>query len=102
LSDTAINIDPSADDLAKIAYDCKKQLECWSRASNCNGFCFQFWLVYQSKSIKSKRSCSFARASPDLIIDGEVQADFALNPEMLKEKFFSKLAGKKVNTLIFS
>jgi malate dehydrogenase (oxaloacetate-decarboxylating)(NADP+) len=36
---------------------------------------------------------------PDLIIDGEVQADFALNPEMLKEKFFSKLAGKKVNTI---
>jgi phosphotransacetylase len=37
-----------------------------------------------------------------MVIDGEVQADFALNPEMLKEKFpFSKLAGKKVNTLIF-
>ena len=37
-----------------------------------------------------------------MIIDGELQADFALNPEMLKEKFpFSKLAGKKVNTLIF-
>jgi malate dehydrogenase (oxaloacetate-decarboxylating)(NADP+) len=31
-----------------------------------------------------------------MVIDGEVQADFALNPEMLKEKFpFSKLAGKK-------
>jgi malate dehydrogenase (oxaloacetate-decarboxylating)(NADP+) len=28
LSDTAINIDPSADDLAKIDHDCKKQLEC--------------------------------------------------------------------------
>ena len=39
---------------------------------------------------------------PDLIVDGEVQADFALNPDMLKDKFpFSKLAGKKVNTLIF-
>jgi malate dehydrogenase (oxaloacetate-decarboxylating)(NADP+) len=39
---------------------------------------------------------------PEMVIDGEVQADFALNPEMLKEKFpFSKLAGKKVNTLIF-
>jgi malate dehydrogenase (oxaloacetate-decarboxylating)(NADP+) len=34
------------------------------------------------------------------VIDGEVQADFALNPEMLK-KTFSKLAEKKVNTLIF-
>jgi malate dehydrogenase (oxaloacetate-decarboxylating)(NADP+) len=39
---------------------------------------------------------------PDLIVDGEIQTDFALNPEMLKNKFpFSKLAGKKVNTLIF-
>jgi malate dehydrogenase (oxaloacetate-decarboxylating)(NADP+) len=39
---------------------------------------------------------------PDLIVDGEVQTDFALNPEMLQKKFpFSKLAGKKVNTLIF-
>ena len=39
---------------------------------------------------------------PDLIIDGELQTDFALNPEMLIKKFpFSKLAGKKVNTLIF-
>jgi malate dehydrogenase (oxaloacetate-decarboxylating)(NADP+) len=35
------------------------------------------------------------------VIDGEVQADFALNPEMLKEISFSKLAEKKVNTLIF-
>mgnify|MGYP000002535257 CR=1 FL=1 len=39
---------------------------------------------------------------PDLIVDGEIQSDFALNAEMLKAKFpFSKLAGKKVNTLIF-
>ncbi len=36
------------------------------------------------------------------MVDGELQADFALNPEMLKDKFpFSKLAGKKVNTLVF-
>jgi len=34
---------------------------------------------------------------PDLIVDGEIQADFVLNAEMLKEKFpFSKLAGKKL------
>ena len=35
-------------------------------------------------------------------VDGELQVDFALNPVLLKEKFpFSKLAGKKVNALIF-
>ena len=39
---------------------------------------------------------------PELIVDGEIQTDFAFNPEMLKSKFpFSKLANKKVNTLIF-
>ena len=39
---------------------------------------------------------------PDLIVDGELQTDFALNKELLQEIFpFSKLAGKKVNTLIF-
>jgi len=37
-----------------------------------------------------------------MIVDGELQADFALSQEMLQKKFpFSKLAGKKVNALIF-
>jgi len=39
---------------------------------------------------------------PDLVVDGEVQANFALNKELFAERYpFSKLAGKKVNTLIF-
>jgi malate dehydrogenase (oxaloacetate-decarboxylating)(NADP+) len=39
---------------------------------------------------------------PDLIVDGEMQANFALNKEIRMKKFpFSKLAGHDVNTLIF-
>jgi malate dehydrogenase (oxaloacetate-decarboxylating)(NADP+) len=39
---------------------------------------------------------------PDLIVDGEMQANFALNREIRMKKFpFSKLAGHDVNTLIF-
>jgi malate dehydrogenase (oxaloacetate-decarboxylating)(NADP+) len=39
---------------------------------------------------------------PGLIVDGEVQANFAINGEALKEQFpFSDLVDKKVNTLIF-
>ena len=35
-------------------------------------------------------------------VDGELQTDFALNSELLKANFpFSRLANKKVNTLIF-
>lgn len=39
---------------------------------------------------------------PDLAIDGEMQANYAIDTEMRDRTFpFSKLAGKKVNTLIF-
>ena len=42
------------------------------------------------------------RDYPELIVDGEIQANFALNREMRMRKFpFSKLQDKKVNTLIF-
>jgi malate dehydrogenase (oxaloacetate-decarboxylating)(NADP+) len=39
---------------------------------------------------------------PELIVDGEIQANFALNRDMRMRKFpFSKLQDRKVNTLIF-
>ncbi len=39
---------------------------------------------------------------PELIVDGEMQANFALNKDIRMKKFpFSKLAGHDVNTLIF-
>ncbi len=42
------------------------------------------------------------RDYPGMIVDGDVQANIALNNELLKEVFpFSELVDKKVNTLIF-
>jgi malate dehydrogenase (oxaloacetate-decarboxylating)(NADP+) len=42
------------------------------------------------------------KKNPNLVVDGEIQTDFALNRELLESKFpFSKLAGRKVNTLVF-
>ena len=39
---------------------------------------------------------------PDLIVDGEMQMNYALNTELRMQKFpFSKLGNKKVNTIIF-
>jgi len=39
---------------------------------------------------------------PEIIVDGEVQANFALNRSMMRENFpFSELSKKKTNTLIF-
>lgn len=42
------------------------------------------------------------RDYPGMIVDGEMQANFALNNELIKEQFpFSDIIDKKVNTLIF-
>jgi malate dehydrogenase (oxaloacetate-decarboxylating)(NADP+) len=55
------------------------------------------------RTTKVKEAVASLHASyPDLLVDGELQMDFALNAEMLKATFpFSKLVDKKVNTLIF-
>jgi len=42
------------------------------------------------------------REYPDMIVDGEMQMNFALNPELRMKKYpFTKLGNKKVNTIIF-
>ena len=44
----------------------------------------------------------FHENHPNLLIDGEIQANFALNKEKMKEQFpHSKLSNQNVNTLIF-
>jgi malate dehydrogenase (oxaloacetate-decarboxylating)(NADP+) len=45
---------------------------------------------------------TFHQQFPEICVDGEMQVTFALNQQLRDEKFpFSKLKGKKVNTLIF-
>ena len=104
LSDTAININPSADDLAKIAIMTANTARMFgvepviAMVSYSN-----FGSSTNEGASKVREAVAFLHKNhPDMVIDGELQADFALNADLLKEKFpFSKLAGKKVNTLIF-
>jgi len=104
LSDTAINPDPSAEDLAKIALMTAKTVRMFGMEPVLAMVSFSnFGSSTHPNAVKVRDAVAILHKNyPDLIVDGEIQADFALNPEMLKDKFeFSKLAGKKVNTLIF-
>ncbi|UFH36635.1 NADP-dependent malic enzyme [Flavobacterium acetivorans] len=104
LSDTAININPSADDLAKIAIMTAKTARMFGVEPVIAMVSFSnFGSSTDDNARKVREAVAYLHENhPEMVIDGEVQADFALNPEMLKEKFpFSRLAGKKVNTLIF-
>lgn len=104
LSDTAINPNPSADDLAKIALMTAKTVRMFGMEPVIGMVSFSnFGSSSDPSASKVREAVAYLHNYyPDLIVDGEIQADFALNPEMLQAKFpFSKLAGKKVNTLIF-
>jgi malate dehydrogenase (oxaloacetate-decarboxylating)(NADP+) len=104
LSDTAINPNPSADDLAKIALMTAKTVRMFGMEPVIAMVSFSNFGSSTDKSAEKVREAVayLHKYYPDLIVDGELQADFAINAEMLKDKFpFSKLAGKKVNTLIF-
>lgn len=104
LSDTAININPSSDDLAKIAIMTANAARLFGIEPVIAMISYSnFGSSTNEGASKVREAVSYLhKYYPNMIIDGEIQADFALNPEMLKAKFpFSKLAGKKVNTLIF-
>lgn len=104
LSDTSININPSADDLAKIANMTASAVKMFglhpvmAMVSYSN-----FGSSNHENASKVRKAVAYLHENhPELVVDGELQTDFALNSEVLKERFpFSKLAGKKVNTLVF-
>ncbi len=104
LSDTAINPNPTSDDLAKIALMTAKTARMFGMEPVIAMVSFSnFGSSLDPSAGKVREAVAYLhKYYPDLVVDGEIQADFALNPDMLKAKFpFSKLAGKKVNTLIF-
>jgi malate dehydrogenase (oxaloacetate-decarboxylating)(NADP+) len=104
LSDTAINPNPTADDLAKIALMTAKTVRLFGIEPVIAMVSFSNFGSSKNQSAeKVRQAVSYLHEYyPDLIVDGEIQTDFALNPDMLKSKFpFSKLAGHKVNTLVF-
>lgn len=104
LSDTSINIDPNSKELIKIAQMTAQVVKMFglkpvmAMTSYSN-----FGSSASPMASKVREAVEYLhRHVPELIVDGELQIDFALNNEMLKERFpFSKLVGQKVNTLIF-
>jgi malate dehydrogenase (oxaloacetate-decarboxylating)(NADP+) len=104
LADTTINENPTAKELAKIIQMTGKFVNMFGMKPNIAMLSYSnFGSSNSATSKKIRETVSYMhRYFPDTVIDGEIQADFALNPEMLAKEFpFSKLNGKKVNVLIF-
>jgi malate dehydrogenase (oxaloacetate-decarboxylating)(NADP+) len=104
ISDTSINIEPSSKELAKIAQMTARTVEMFGIKPVVAMISYSnFGSSKHSTASKVQDAVSYLhRYYPNLIVDGGLQMNFALNRKMRKDKFpFSKLNEQKVNTLIF-
>jgi malate dehydrogenase (oxaloacetate-decarboxylating)(NADP+) len=104
LSDTSININPTSKDLYKIAQMTATTVKMFGLEPVMAMVSYSnFGSSKHENATKVREAVSYLHQNmPDLVVDGELQTDFALNNQMLQDIFpFSKLAGKKVNTLVF-
>ena len=103
-ADTTINLDPTVEDLVQMVLNVadtvkrtnivpKVALLSYSNFGSSNG---------PDAHKMAKASSILRKEHPDLIVDGEMQANFALEPELLQESFpFSDLVGHRANVFIF-
>lgn len=103
-ADTTVNLNPTAEEIASIAALTAQAVRnlrivpriallSYSNFGSAGGVDAEKMAV-ATRILKERH--------PDLIVDGEIQANFALNDELLSDSFpFSTLHNKRVNTLIF-
>ena len=102
-ADTTVNIDPSAEDLAEIALlsaDAVRRFDLEPRVAMISFS--SFGSNSHASALKVKRAVELVRAArPDLAVDGEMQADYAVVPEMLEEQYpWAKV--RRPNVLVFA
>ena len=103
-ADTTINLDPTVEEIIQMVLNVadtvrrtniepKVALLSYSNFGSSNG---------PDARKMAKASKILREEHPDLIVDGEIQANFALNPNLLEESFpFSDLVGHRANVFIF-
>jgi len=103
-ADTTININPTAEELVDITLltaSAVKKFGITPRVALLSYSNFGSSDGEESKKVR-KAVAILHEKYPDLVVDGEMQANFALNTELIGEQFpFSELGKTSANTLIF-
>lgn len=104
-ADTTMNVDPSVQDLVDITVLTAQSVKQFNIVPRIALLSYSNFGSSDEGEIpgKVRKAVEILHKNyPGMIVDGEMQANFALNNELLKEQFpFSDLVDKKVNTLIF-
>jgi malate dehydrogenase (oxaloacetate-decarboxylating)(NADP+) len=103
LADATVNIEPTAEDLAEIAIEAAEKALRFNQVPRVAMLSFSnFGSTRHPLADKVRRAVNLVRQrAPGLMIDGEMQADTAVVPQILEETYpFSTLKGG-ANVLIF-
>tara|TARA_B100001287_G_scaffold236616_1_gene209258 strand:+ start:7659 stop:9923 length:2265 start_codon:yes stop_codon:yes gene_type:complete len=104
LADTTINLNPTAEELAEITVNVAKTIRKFQVSPRIALLSYSnFGSSPGSDAEKMAEAVKILHENhPNIIVDGEVQANFALDSDLMNEKFsFSQIANRDVNTLIF-
>jgi len=102
-ADTTVHIDPTAEQLAEITLECAREVRRFGIEPKAALLSFSnFGSVDHPFTRKVREAAALVKErDPLLIVDGEMQADTAVTPQILNETYpFSKLK-EKANLLIF-
>jgi len=103
-ADTTVNFDPTEDELVDIVLLAAQEVSNYNVTPKIAMLAYSnFGSVNDTLSKKVSNAVKKIKSRmPHLIIDGEMQANLALNNSLLKKEYpFSELVDKEVNTLIF-
>lgn len=102
-ADTTVNVNPNPEELAQIAISAADSVKEFDMEPKVAMLSFSnFGSAKYPESVKVKQAVEIVKKlRPDLIVEGEMQADTAVVPGILENDFpFSNLKGR-ANTLIF-
>lgn len=103
-ADTTVNLQVGPRDLVDTALLVAQQVEHFNIEPVIALVSYSnFGAIKGTSAIRSREAVEILhKEHPELIVDGEIQMNYALNTELRMQKFpFSKLGDKKVNTIIF-
>jgi malate dehydrogenase (oxaloacetate-decarboxylating)(NADP+) len=102
-ADTTVNIDPTAEQLAQIAYSASRIARTMGVEPRIAMLSFSnFGSVRHPEAEKMARAVQLLRQrDPSLVVDGEMQADTAFDPEIIGRDYPFSTLKEQANVLIF-
>ncbi|MCF6344295.1 MAG: NADP-dependent malic enzyme [Devosiaceae bacterium] len=103
LADTHVTVNPSADEIVEIALEARDHLRRFNIEARASLLSFSNFGSRDSESSQKMRSAykKLKEIAPDLIIEGEMQGDLALNEELRERYTGQSILKGPANLLIF-